>query len=330
MSVGSHFILGFQGPSVPPWLRHFASQFGLGGVILFDYDCQTKTYENNIQDPAQLRSLCAEIHSLPGKPLIFIDQEGGKVRRLKDGRGFRPLPSAKTLGAMTSDERLPLLTAACEEMTDLGIDFDLAPVADLDINPTSPGLGAAERCVSADPEVVQGLVADFADAARSAGLMLCLKHYPGLGSARVDSHQDLTVVDEPSGDQLGLFYDLASVIPGDAILVSHAIVPRWDPEHPATMSPAALDPLRDRMPDTLLITDDMQMQGLLRARSLAEGCAASLAAGMDMVIIGNNLLRCEPEELMALATSLERRRSSDGAFADSLRLSERRVNARKT
>jgi beta-N-acetylhexosaminidase len=230
---------------------------------------------------------------------------------------------------MASAERVPLLAAACEEMTDLGIDFDLAPVADLDINPTSPGLGAAERCISADPEVVQALVADFADAARSAGLMLCLKHYPGLGSARVDSHLDLTVVDEPSGDQLGLFYDLASVIPGDAILVSHAIVPPWHPELPATMNPAALHPLRDRMPDTLLITDDMQMQGLLKARTLTEGCAAALAAGMDMVIIGNNLIRAEPDELCTLATEIERHRSGDREFAENLRLADRRINARK-
>ena len=329
MGVGSQFILGFHGATVPLWLRRFASQFGLGGVVLFDYDCQSKTYDNNIQAPAQLRALCSEIHALPGRPLIFIDQEGGKVRRLKDSRGFRLLPSAKALGAMSSDERLPLLTAACEEMSDLGIDFDLAPVVDLDINPNSPGLGAAERCISADPETVHGLVADFADAARVAGLMLCLKHYPGLGSARVDSHLDLTVIDVPSADQLALFYDLAPVVPGDAILVSHAIVPSWDKDRPVCMSPVALDPLRERLPDTLLISDDMQMQGLLKARSLPEACGDALAAGLDMLIIGGNISRISPEELASLATDLERRLTTDRAFAETLRIAERRVNARK-
>ena len=95
MTIGELFILGFFGKTVPSWLKEFAGRYGLGGVILFDYSCQTREYDNNIDSPEQLRALCAEIAALPSAPMVFIDQEGGLVRRLKEGRGLAPLPSAK-------------------------------------------------------------------------------------------------------------------------------------------------------------------------------------------------------------------------------------------
>ena len=95
MPIGELFILGFFGKTIPAWLQEFAARYGLGGVILFDYSCQTQKYDNNIESPEQVRRLCEEISSLPSRPMVFIDQEGGLVRRLKEGRGFKPLPSAK-------------------------------------------------------------------------------------------------------------------------------------------------------------------------------------------------------------------------------------------
>src|SRR3954464_8786436 len=95
LPIGELFILGFLGKTVPAWLKEFAGRYGLGGVILFDYSCQTQKYDNNIDSPEQVQRLCEEISSLPSHPLVFIDQEGGLVRRLKEGRGFEPLPSAK-------------------------------------------------------------------------------------------------------------------------------------------------------------------------------------------------------------------------------------------
>ena len=95
MAIGELFILGFFGKTVPVWLKQFAARYGLGGVILFDYSCRTQQYDNNIESPEQVQRLCAEISALPSAPMVFIDQEGGLVRRLKESRGFAPLPSAK-------------------------------------------------------------------------------------------------------------------------------------------------------------------------------------------------------------------------------------------
>src|ERR1700712_4854462 len=104
MQIGELFILGFFGKTIPAWLREFAERYGLGGVILFDYSWQTQKYDNNIESPEQVRRLCSEISRLPSSPMVFIDQEGGLVRRLKDSRGFKPLPSAREFNHLTSKE----------------------------------------------------------------------------------------------------------------------------------------------------------------------------------------------------------------------------------
>src|SRR4030095_14481931 len=95
MPIGELFVLGFFGKTVPVWLKQFAARYCLGGVILFDYSCRTQQYDNNIEAPEQVRRLCREIAALPSAPMVFIDQEGGLVRRLKEARGFVPLPSAQ-------------------------------------------------------------------------------------------------------------------------------------------------------------------------------------------------------------------------------------------
>ena len=86
MQLGELFILGFFGKTIPAWLSEFAARYGLGGVILFDYSCQTRQYDNNIDSPEQVRRLCEEISHLASRPMVFIDQEGGLVRRLKEAR----------------------------------------------------------------------------------------------------------------------------------------------------------------------------------------------------------------------------------------------------
>ena len=85
-AIGELFILGFFGKTIPAWLREFAGRYGLGGVILFDYSCQTQEYDNNIESPEQVQGSAKRFPRLPSHPMVFIDQEGGLVRRLKESR----------------------------------------------------------------------------------------------------------------------------------------------------------------------------------------------------------------------------------------------------
>ena len=316
MSVGELFILGFFGETIPAWLREFAGRHGLGGVILFDYSCQTQKYDNNIGTPEQVQLLCGEISNLPSHPMVFIDQEGGLVRRLKEGRGFKPLPSAKEFNQLASYEKRVILAASFAEMRRLGIDYDFAPVIDVDYNPDNPNIGKIKRSYSADIGEVEANALLMSEVASEAGIGLCLKHFPGIGGAAVDSHQDfMDISDHLRTEQEELFYALAPKMFGDAVLVSHAIVRQWDPDNPMTLSAPGLGRLRRRLPDTLLITDDMQMQGLQKSLGTPAACLRSLKAGIDMLCIGNNLFDQE-QEMGAIAQSVEQS-VHDGVLAGS-------------
>ena len=187
MPIGELFILGFFGKTVPVWLKQFAARYGLGGVILFDYSCRTQKYDNNIESPEQVQRLCAEIAALPSGPMVFIDQEGGLVRRLKEGRGFAPLPSAKDFNHLAPDQKRQILTASFAEMRRLGIHYDFAPVIDVDYNPDNPNIGRIKRSYSADIAEVEANALLVDEVARAKRVGLCLKHFPGIGGAAVDS-----------------------------------------------------------------------------------------------------------------------------------------------
>ena len=330
MTIGELFILGFFGKTVPAWLKQFAGRYGLGGVILFDYSCQTQQYDNNIDSPEQLRALCAEIAALPSVPMVFIDQEGGLVRRLKDSRGFASLPSAKEFNHLAPDQKRAVLTASFAEMRRLGIHYDFAPVIDVDYNPDNPNIGRIKRSYSADIAEVKANALLASEVARAQRIGLCLKHFPGIGGAVVDSHQEfMDISDAMRPEQEALFYSLAPKMFGDAVLVSHAIVRQWDPDHPMTLSPAGLGRLRQRLPDTLLITDDMQMQGLQKALGTREASLQSLKAGMDMLCIGNNLFDQE-QEMAAIAEYVEKSLCDETLSGPAIEKSIARVARRKT
>ncbi|MEZ4331777.1 MAG: glycoside hydrolase family 3 N-terminal domain-containing protein [Myxococcota bacterium] len=326
--VGEHFMLGFRGLTLPSWLVDFAAAYGLGGVLLFDRDVQQGGLRN-VGSPEQLQALCAEVHALPGRPLVFVDQEGGRVRRLKPAAGFCELPSARAFAGLPDDEARRLAAASCDEMKRLGIDFDLAPVIDLDTNPDNPNIGKIERAYSADPEEVARCARIFGEAARRAGLGLCVKHFPGLGGARTDSHLALTDISGlVSRAQEDLFYHLVAELPGSAALFSHGFVREWDAERPVSISPAAVARFRARRPEALLVTDDLQMQGLQGAATTEHAVFAALHAGLDLLCIGNNLL-AQSGECVEIAKALRARVAQDDALCASLAASRARIAQRK-
>ncbi len=329
MRVGELFILGFFGKAVPVWLQQFAARYGLGGAILFDYSCRTQQYDNNIESPEQVQRLCAEIAALPSGPMVFIDQEGGLVRRLKESRGFAPLPSAKEFNHLAPDAKRAILTASFAEMRRLGIHYDFAPVIDVDYNPENPNIGRIKRSFSADIAEVEANALLASEVARAQRIGLCLKHFPGIGGAVVDSHQEfMDISDALRDEQEELFYSLAPKIFGDAVLVSHAIVSQWDKDRPMTLSAAGIGRLRKRLPDTLLVTDDMQMQGLQKALGTREASLQSLKAGMDMLCIGNNLFDQE-QEMAAIAEYVEQSLCDETLSGPAIERSIARVARRK-
>ena len=289
--VGELLIVGFKGTELPDWLREFADNYGLGGVILFDYDVASKSYRRNIVGPKQLKTLCQQLAELPSRPLIFVDQEGGRVRRLKEKDGFCPYPSAADFARLPRQERLSLTRQSFEELRDLGIHYTLAPVIDINRNPDNPDIGAIGRSYSADAEQVSENISILAEVAREVNLGLCLKHFPGIGASTVDSHKEVMHLDIDK-QQIELFSRWCNEINGKAILVSHAHT-EWDRSLPMSLSRQSLRRLRSACGDQiLLLSDDIQMEAIWKKEwgqhsSLA--IAVAIEAGIDMVIIGNNL-----------------------------------------
>jgi beta-N-acetylhexosaminidase len=225
---------------------------------------------------------------------------------LKDARGFAPLPAAKEFNLLPQEEKRRVLAASLRELRALGIRYNFAPVIDVDYNPDNPNIGRIKRSFSGDIDEVEANALLMSEVARDARVGLCLKHYPGIGGADADSHQDfMDISNALRPEQEALFYSLAPKTFGDAVLVSHAIVGQWDRDNPATLSTEAIGRLRARLPETLLITDDMQMQGLQKALGTGAACLQSLRAGIDMLCIGNNLLDQEAE-MAGIAEAVER------------------------
>ena len=170
--------------------------------------------------------------------------------------------------------------------------------------PDNPNIGGIKRSYSADIAEVEANALLASEVAQAERIGLCLKHFPGIGGAVVDSHQEfMDISDTLRPEQEELFYSLAPKMFGDAVLVSHAIVRQWDAGNPMTLSAAGLGRLRRRLPDTLLVTDDLQMQGLQQAMGTREASLRSLEAGMDMLCIGNNLFDQE-QEMAVIAESI--------------------------
>jgi len=327
-SVGEHFLLGFRGFAIPDWVRDFEREFGLGGLLLFDRDVE-RGGPRNIESPDQVRALCGEIHALASRPLVFIDQEGGRVRRLKPAAGFRELPSAADFAALPPGEARRLARESFAEMKQLGIDFDLAPVVDLNTNPDNPNIGAIGRSFSADPAVVRRCARLLSEEAQAVGLGLCLKHYPGLGGATTDSHLALTdITGAFSEAQRELFLELCAATFGAAILLSHGVVRTWDERYPVSVSEPAIRALRAELPDALLVTDDLQMKGLQAICTTEVASLRALAAGVDLVCIGNNLL-VQQDECFRVAAQLRARIADDAARAARLASSRERIARRK-
>ncbi|MGE4506396.1 MAG: glycoside hydrolase family 3 N-terminal domain-containing protein, partial [Desulfovibrionaceae bacterium] len=157
--TGQMLLVGFRGLDAPdgsPVARAITEEH-VAGVVLFDYDTQLKQPGRNITSPAQLDALTDRLRALAGRPLILsVDQEGGRVQRLKERGGFTPSPSAAELGRTGLDTAPTFASARAlgAQMAEHGLNLDFAPVLDVNVNPESPAIGALGRSFSSDPDIV--------------------------------------------------------------------------------------------------------------------------------------------------------------------------------
>ena len=282
-----------------------------GGVWLTDNNSPLGETRGNITSPQQLSALCRHLQEASEVPLfIAIDAEGGQVIRLREHAGFPATVSARYLGRR-DDPRLTFrhYEAIARNLRALGVNFNLAPVVDLDLRPDNPALGGKERCFSPEAEKVIAHARAAIAAHESHNILTCLKHYPGHGSAGGDSHLGMVDITESwSGEELKPYQALIGEGYDQAVLVAHVIHRGTDERHPATLSSAHVrDGLRKRLGFTgLILSDDLNMGAIKKYYSHREMLALAINAGVDVLVHSNlnpyegDLMGRTVEDILAL------------------------------
>ena len=294
--IGQMIMVGFRGVSPDPKnpIVSDIAEGRVGGVVLFDIDGPGGGGERNVRSPKQLRRLTAwlERQATTIPLLVAIDLEGGKVNRLKAKYGFSSVASARELGEKDAEAwTTEVAGAVAKTLSSEGINLNFAPVVDLNSNPDNPVIGSKDRSFSADPEVVIRQARAWISAHRQAGVLSTLKHFPGHGSSRADSHLGFVDVTHTwSEDELKPYARLISEGTVDAVMTAHIFNARLDPEYPATLSRGIITGiLRNQLGfQGVVISDDFQMKAISEHYGLKESIRLGLDAGLDILLFANN------------------------------------------
>ncbi|MCL6474282.1 MAG: beta-N-acetylhexosaminidase [Firmicutes bacterium] len=289
--IGQVLCFGWQGDSpeeartVNAHARVLVEEMQVGGVVLLGRNVDS-------QRPEQIRQTLAELQRRSRIPLfIAIDQEGGMVNRLR--APFHEFPGNMALGATRNAHyAYRQAQAQARELLALGINWNFAPVMDVNNNPDNPIIGV--RSYGADPELVAQMGTAAIRGYQETGLLACAKHFPGHGDTSVDSHLALPVIpgDRQRLESVELVPFRAAISAGvGAIMTTHILFPALDAERPATLSRTILTGLlREQLGyHGLVITDCLEMKAIADTVGTARGAVEALKAGADMVLIAHTL-----------------------------------------
>lgn len=277
--VGQLLMIGIHGTTLNDDAKFMLNEYRVGGIILFD---------RNMESKDQVKTLIADINKA-GKsagltPLFLgIDQEGGAVARMEDQ--LIKVPPAEELGNAPIEQAASLAKQSGAELKDLGFNINFAPVADLGLT--------YGRSYSTNPDEVVRYAGAVGKAYDEAGLWYSYKHFPGIGKTDVDLHADTSIVPVSKETLLSedtkVFVDLIKQSKPNtyAIMVSHAMYPQIDPDHPASLSKAIItDWLRKDMGyNGVVVTDDMDMGALAKHYTFGDMAVQSILAGSDILLV---------------------------------------------
>ncbi len=295
VKIGQMLMIGFRGTSLDnaPEIAADITRRRIGGVVLFDYDVPAHSPSRNIVSPQQLASLTLELQKLANIPLfIAIDQEGGKVSRLKQAKGFPSSVSAAYLGKLNNpDTTTTAAVQTAQTLKAMHISMNFGPVADLNSNPDNPVIGRLGRSFSPDPSIVISNLQLIIQAYHNNGIIATLKHFPGHGSSTTDTHRDFTDITASWSEQeLEPYRALIASGYSDAIMTAHVFNAKLDTLYPATLSKQTLTGLlRDKLHfKGVIVSDDMQMKAIADRYGLETSVQLAIEAGVDLLLFGNN------------------------------------------
>ena len=286
--VGQLFFIGIAGPEVDAQTRELLDETTPGGICLF---------ARNIKTAPQTRDLLNELRvSLPAMPFLSVDQEGGLVDRLR--RILSPMPAAGKIRSVKDAAHLAAIIA--ESLRILGFNMDFAPVVDvIDEERGRHSNGLFSRTFGDSKETATELAGEFLRVLQTKGIVGCLKHFPGLGAAQVDSHEELPCVEIPESEltetDLFPYRELFRSQDVEAVMVAHASFPHHylqETDQNGKLLPSSLSKnfittlLRGELGyDGLVITDDLEMGAIIKNYGIGEACKMAVLAGVDMLAI---------------------------------------------
>jgi len=335
--IANMFIVGFYGTTASSHSKVIKDICvrGLGGVLLFDRHPTRHSKAKNISSPAQLKRLTAALRgSCAHTPLIAVDQEGGKVQRLRVKDGFYGrYPKASTLGASTMDVAKRSYTSMAKELHRVGINFNLAPVADMAVNKRNRVIYRLGRSYGSRADRVAMFDKIFINAMHSQRILTSLKHFPGHGSSLGDTHRGFVDVSRTwRKKELSPFKKVIDSGKADSIMIAHVFNRTIDSRYPASLSAKTIRGLlRGKLGyQGVVISDDLQMYAISKHYTLKETIRLAINAGVDILLFGNQLdpkHEVSIEKLVAVTRSL----LTKGAISKAgIERANRRIDAMRT
>jgi len=317
LAVGDLLLVGFRGTEVEgnEELRALICDVRVGGLILFERDAATRA-PRNIASAEQVARLTADAQALArrcaGRPLLVAtDAEGGLVMRLSTRAGYAATPSAQELGESGDVAQTELDARRLgARLREAGINWNLAPVVDVAVNPANPAVVALGRTYSRDPAEVTAHARAFVRGMHAAGVLTALKHFPGHGSSRMDSHHGFTdVTDTTDLDvELAPYRALISEGLADSVMPGHVFNRHLDAWHPASLSWYTVRRLlRGQLGfKGVVVSDDLLMGAITQNYGVEDAALLALGAGVDILLIADNNARREPRAAVRVVAAVRR------------------------
>ncbi len=290
--IGKTIIIGFDTQTLDSNLKNDIDKYNLGGIILFNKDYKTKK-EKNIHSKKQLKKLIDDIQNYsPYKMFIGIDQEGGKVQRLNSKNGFTDYPSATFLSSKDINYTKNIYKNLSNELNNIGINLNFAPVVDVAINSENYVIVGLERSYSSDPKIVTKYASIFIDEMEKNDVFSVLKHFPGHGSSNSDSHKGFVDISNTWQEkELIPYKNLIKNNKAKFIMTAHVFNKKLDDIYPATLSyNINTKLLREKLNfKGLIISDDLQMKAISSHYNLKQTLKLAINSGVNILLFGNQL-----------------------------------------
>lgn len=324
--VGQMLMVAYTNSASFDTLQADIATRNLGGVLLFGKD---------LLNPVQMRDLTSGLQALSSVPLfIATDQEGGRVARLNASNGFASTYEANTLGNvwMNVDSTRNQAARMADWLASVGINTNLAPVADVNVFQFSPAIGSLGRSYSPTASTVTTHAAAFIDSHRQTGVVTAIKHFPGHGSARNDSHLGFTDITTTwQSYELHPFRDLIQGGFVDMVMTGHLVNRNWDAAYPASLSHAAITvKLRDELGFTGVVISDelLGMKAITDNFTFDQAVLAAILAGTDILLYNRNIV--DGQSLVRRVQDLVDASIAQGSLTESrIRASYERILALK-